>query len=118
MSDGEWHRLHPLTPLLRGGLFLLVLIGVLVANLRERLFELFLPMFTDLPPGVMPPDPVDFLFANNLLLIAAGAAVVVLLILLGSFRLSWRFHTLRIGVDAGCRSGVPFRTLQRVIAPE
>lgn len=113
MSDGEWHRLHPLTPLLRGGLFLLVMIGVLVANLRERLFEIFLPMFTDLPPGVMPPDPVDFLFANNLLLIAAGVAVVVLLILLGAFRLSWRFHTLRIGDDVEVRSGVLFRTHRR-----
>ncbi|MBW9122552.1 hypothetical protein JNB63_20930, partial [Microbacterium trichothecenolyticum] len=27
LSDGEWHRLHPLTPLLRGGLFLIVVIG-------------------------------------------------------------------------------------------
>jgi len=113
MSDGEWHRLHPLTPLLRGGLFLLVLIGVIVANLRERLIELFLPMFTDLPPGAVPPDPVDFLFANNLLLIAAGGAVVVLLVLLGAFRLSWRFHTLRIGDDVEVRSGVLFRTHRR-----
>ncbi|MDF2992105.1 MAG: putative rane protein [Microbacterium sp.] len=113
MSDGEWHRLHPLTPLLRGGLFLLVLIGVIIANLRERLFEIFLPIFTDLPPGVVPPDPVDFLFANNLLLIAAGGAVVVLLILLGAFRLSWRFHTLRIGDDVEVRSGVLFRTHRR-----
>ncbi|KTR95714.1 membrane protein [Microbacterium testaceum] len=113
MSDGEWHRLHPLTPLLRGGLFLLVMIGVLVANLRERLFELFFPVFTDLPPGAMPPDPVDFLFSHNLLLIAAGAVVVVLVILLGAFRLSWRFHTLRIGDDVEVRSGVLFRTHRR-----
>ena len=113
MSDGEWHRLHPLTPLLRGGLFLLVMIGILVANLRERLFELFFPVFTDLPPGAMPPDPVDFLFSHNLLLIAAGAVVVVLVILLGAFRLSWRFHTLRIGDDVEVRSGVLFRTHRR-----
>jgi len=113
MSDGEWHRLHPLTPLLRGGLFLLVMIGILIANLRERLFELFFPVFTDLPPGVMPPDPVDFLFSNNLFLIAAGAVVVVLVILLGAFRLSWRFHTLRIGDDVEVRSGVLFRTHRR-----
>ena len=113
MSDGEWHRLHPLTPLLRGGLFLLVMIGVIIANLRERLLEIFLPMFTDLPPGVMPPDPVDFLFANNLLLIAAGVVLVVLLILLGAFHLSWRFHTLRIGDDVEVRSGVLFRTHRR-----
>lgn len=114
LSDGEWHRLHPLTPLLRGGLFLLVLIGVVVANMRERLLELFLPAVTDLPPGVLPPDPVDFLFANNLLLIAGGIALVVLLVLLGVFRLSWRFHTFRISDDdVEVRSGVLFRTHRR-----
>ena len=37
LSDGEWHRLHPLTPLLRGGLFLVVIAGIVIANLRDRL---------------------------------------------------------------------------------
>ncbi len=54
-SDGEWHRLHPLTPLLRGGLTLVVIVGVIVANLRERLVEWVFPVFTDLPPGSFPP---------------------------------------------------------------
>lgn len=113
-SDGEWHRLHPLTPLLRGGLTLLVIIGVIVANLRERLVELLFPVFTDLPPGELPPDPVDFLFANNLILIAGGATLALLIVLLVLFRLSWRFHTLRIGDDdVEVRSGVLFRTHRR-----
>lgn len=114
LSDGEWQRLHPLTPLLRGGLFLLVVIGIIVANMRERLLELFLPAVTDLPPGVLPPDPVDFLFANNLILIAAGGALAVLIVLLVAFRLSWRFHTFRISDDdVEVRSGVLFRTHRR-----
>ncbi|MCM3501300.1 PH domain-containing protein [Microbacterium sp. P26] len=113
-SDGEWHRLHPLTPLLRGGLSLLVIIGVLVANLRERLIEWFFPVVTELPPGGMPPDPVDFLFSHNLILIAGGVALAVVLVLLALFRLSWRFHTLRIGDDdVEVRSGVLFRTHRR-----
>lgn len=113
-SDGEWHRLHPLTPLLRGGLTLLVIIGLIVANLRERLVEFFFPVFTDLPPGAIPPDPVDFLFANNLILIAGGATLAVLIVLLVLFRLSWRFHMLRIGDDdVEVRSGVLFRTHRR-----
>lgn len=108
-SDGRWHRLHPLTPLLRGGLTLVVIVGLIVANLRERLLELFFPAFTELPP-----DPVDYLFANNLLLIAGGAALAVLVVLLVLFRLSWRFHTLRIGDDdVEVRSGVLFRTHRR-----
>ncbi len=113
-SDGEWHRLHPLTPLLRGGLTLLVVIGVIVANLRERLVELVFPIFTELPPGELPPDPVDFLFANNLILVAGGVTLVVLIVLLVLFRLSWRFHTLRISDDdVEVRSGVLFRTHRR-----
>lgn len=114
LSDGEWQRLHPLTPLLRGGLFLLVIIGIIVANLRERLIVLFLPAVTDLPPGVIPPDPVDFILANNLILIAAGGALAVLIVLLVIFRLSWRFHTFRISDDdVEVRSGVLFRTHRR-----
>jgi putative membrane protein len=36
-ADGEWRRLHPLTPLLRGGRTLLVLLGVLGSQgLRDR----------------------------------------------------------------------------------
>ena len=114
LSDGEWQRLHPLTPLLRGGLFLVVMIGVIVANLRERLIELFLPAVTDLPPGVVPPDPVDFILAHNLILIAGGGALAVLIVLLVIFRLSWRFHTFRISDDdVEVRSGVLFRTHRR-----
>lgn len=114
LSDGEWHRLHPLTPLLRGGLFLLVLIGLVITNLRERLLELFLPAVSDLPPGELPPDPIDFILANNLLLIVGGVVVGVLVILLVAFRLSWRFHTFRIGDDdVEVRSGVLFRTHRR-----
>ena len=113
-SDGEWHRLHPLTPLLRGGLSLLVIIGLLVANARERLIEWFFPIVDELPPGGLPPDPVDFLLANNLILIAGGVALVVVIVLLVLFRLSWRFHTLRIGEDdVEVRSGVLFRTHRR-----
>ncbi len=99
---------------MRGGLTLLVIIGVVVANLRERLVELLFPVFDDLPAGAIPPDPMDFLFANNLILIAAGAALAVLIVLLVLFRLSWRFHTLRIGEDdVEVRSGVLFRTHRR-----
>ena len=41
LADGEWHRLHPATPLLRGGLALIAILGIIIANLRERLVEIF-----------------------------------------------------------------------------
>ena len=120
LSDGEWHRLHPLTPLLRGGLFLLVVIGVVLANLRDRLVFIFLPW---LAPGVgdevvewesVGGDPVDFVIDNNLYVLAAVAVLVVLLVIVAVFYTSWRFHTFRItGDDVEVRSGILFRTQRR-----
>lgn len=120
LSDGEWHRLHPLTPLLRGGLFLIVILGLVVSNLRDRLLYLFIPSLApQIPPGEIkdlegPGDPIDFIIANNLYLIAILVVFGVLLLLLAIFYLSWRFHTLRItGDDVEVRSGILFRTQRR-----
>ncbi|TDN90778.1 PH domain-containing protein [Microbacterium sp. BK668] len=120
LSDGDWHRLHPLTPLLRGGLFLVVVIGIVIANLRDRLVYLFLPMFApDLPAEELEEwegagDPIDFIVANNLYLAAGVAVLLVLIALTVIFYLSWRFHTFRItGDDVEVRSGILFRTQRR-----
>ena len=120
LSDGEWHRLHPLTPLLRGGLFLVVVIGIIIANLRDRLVYLFLPMFApDIPADELEEwqgagDPIDFIVANNLYLVAGLAVLAVLVALVVIFYLSWRFHTFRItGDDVEVRSGILFRTQRR-----
>jgi len=119
LSDGEWHRLHPLTPLLRGGLVLLVVIGIIVANLRDRLFILFVPWFA---PGFEDEaaewegtgDPIDFVVANNLYLLAALSVLGVLVVLIAVFYTSWRFHTFRItDDDVEVRSGILFRTQRR-----
>lgn len=123
LSDGEWHRLHPLTPLLRGGLFLIVVIGVIVANLRDRLLVLFLPW---LAPDLgevgeelrewesSGGDPIDFVVANNLYVAAALSVLGVLLIIVAVFYLSWRFHSFRItDDDVEVRSGILFRTQRR-----
>ncbi len=112
LSDGEWHRLHPLTPVLRGGLFLIVVIGILIANLRDRLIGFLIPEFGDWEDYEN--DPVDYVIDNNLLLIAGAIVLAVLLLLLGIFWVSWRFHTFRItGDDVEVRSGVLFRTHRR-----
>ena len=119
LSDGEWHRLHPLTPLLRGGLFLLVVIGVIVANLRDRLVVVFLPW---LAPDIEDQfgqwersgDPIDFIVVNNLYVVAALGVLAVLIVLVAGFYMSWRFHTFRItGDDVEVRSGILFRTQRR-----
>jgi len=34
LADGEWHRMHPLTPLFKGGLALIIVIGIVISNMR------------------------------------------------------------------------------------
>lgn len=120
LSDGEWHRLHPLTPLLRGGLALLVVLGIVVANMRDRLISIFVPAFApDAPIDEWEEyeaagDPIGWVLANNLLLIALLVTVGVLALIIGAFYLSWRFHTFRItDDDVEVRSGILSRTQRR-----
>ncbi|MDD7944152.1 PH domain-containing protein [Microbacterium sp. NE2HP2] len=120
LSDGEWHRLHPLTPLLRGGLALLVVLGIVVANMRDRLISIFVPAFApDAPIDEWEEyeaagDPIGWVLANNLLLIALLVTVGVLALIIGAFYLSWRFHTFRItDDDVEVRSGILSRTHRR-----
>lgn len=109
LSDGEWHRLHPLTPLLRGGLVLLVVAGIVISNLRDRLIDTFLPGGVDVEG-----DPIDYVFEHDLVFIVLGLVLLGVLIVVALFYVSWRFHTFRVtGDDVEVRSGVLFRTQRR-----
>jgi putative membrane protein len=112
LADGEWHRLHPLTPLLRGGLGFIAIIGIIVANLRERLFEWFLPGLV-CPPGedCGQDDPFGYVVDNGYALIVLLGLLAVLLLCVAVFYVSWRMHTFRITDEVvEVRSGVLFRT--------
>lgn len=112
LSDGEWHRLHPLTPVLRGGLFLLVIFGIVITNFRDRLIGWLFPAVADYDE--YDGDPVDYIWNNNLWLVASLVVLGVLLLVIAWFWLSWRFHTFRItGDDVEVRSGILFRTHRR-----
>ena len=114
LSDGEWHHMHPLTPLMRGGLTLVVVVGVVIANFRDRLISTFVPMMGDEFDYVDEGDPIDFIVSNDLVLLAALVVLGVLLVVLAVFWMMWRFHTFRItGDDVEVRSGVLFRTHRR-----
>jgi putative membrane protein len=109
LSDGEWHRLHPLTPVLRGGLFLIVVLGIVITNLRDRIIAWLFPAS---PVGALRGRPVDYVVRTTCP--RRGLVVLgVLLLLLGGFWLSWRFHTFRITGDVEVRSGILFRTHRR-----
>ncbi|GAA5154656.1 hypothetical protein GCM10025768_26130 [Microbacterium pseudoresistens] len=117
LADGEWHRLHPLTPLLKGGLVLIVVAGIVFNSFRDRLIFWFVSIFT--PRDVHPEefsggDPVDWVLANNLALVALLIVLGVLLVLIVIFWLVWRFHEFRItGDDVEVRKGIVFRSHRR-----
>ena len=120
LADGEWHRLHPASPLLRGGLVLIGVIGFIIANLRERLIDVFLIFVApgserfnraDDFEGDWGNDPISAIVVNGLVGWALIAVAVVLIALVIGFWLSWRMHTFRVTHEAvEVRSGILFRS--------
>ncbi|MDM7893024.1 PH domain-containing protein [Curtobacterium caseinilyticum] len=107
LTDGEWHRLHPLTPLLKGGIFLIVVLGYVLSNLRDQLLEVFIPGGGPQDEG----DPVRYVWEHGAVGWVLLGVVVFLLVLLGLFTVSWRMHEFRVTGDVvEVRSGVLFRS--------
>lgn len=121
LADGEWHRLHPASPLLRGGLVFIAVLGFIIANLRERAIDLFLVIFAPdaerfgVPNGQFDDDwandPVGAIVANGLVGWALIGLVVVVVAVIVGFWLSWRMHTFRVTPEAvEVKSGILFRS--------
>ena len=119
LSDGQWHRLHPATPLLRGGVVTIAILAIVLANFRERLIEWLIPgggewcFGSGCEPGEegYPGDPIAALVESGYLVVALAIAAGVLLLIIGGFWLSWRMHEFRITDElVEVRSGILFRT--------
>lgn len=122
LADGEWHRLHPASPLLRGGLVFIAVLGFIIANLRERLVDMFLVVFApDLRGAVdngynewqddWANDPIGGIVSRGLVGWALAALAVIIILLVVGFWLSWRMHTFRVTHEAvEVRSGILFRS--------
>ena len=92
--DGLWHRLHPATPLLRGGIGLVAVLLYVASTFRERLVGLLFGL-----PDVGG-DPVDEIGRHHLVGPATLIVLAVLLIGVGLFWLSWRTSEFRIDGSA------------------
>ncbi|GAA1815503.1 PH domain-containing protein [Agromyces neolithicus] len=122
LADGEWHRLHPASPLLRGGLVFIAVLGFIIANLRERVVDFFLVVFApesrddlDARYGSWQDewanDPVGAIVTNGLVGWALLGLVVLIIAVIVGFWLSWRMHTFRVTHEAvEVRSGILFRS--------
>ena len=105
LADGDWHRLHPASPVLRGGIFVFALLGFVIANLRERLVDVVfgIPRQSG--------DPLDEIYERGVVGWALLAAAVILIVILIAFTLSWRMHTFRVSDESvEVRSGILFRS--------
>jgi putative membrane protein len=106
LADGDWHRLHPASPLLRGGIFVFALLGFVIANLRERLVDVVF----GIPRGESG-DPLDEIYERGAVGWALLAAAAILIVILVAFTLSWRMHTFRVSDESvEVRSGILFRS--------
>ncbi|MDR9434755.1 PH domain-containing protein, partial [Pontimonas sp.] len=113
-ADGDWHRLHPLTPVLRGGLAVAAIAGVFLATVWDQALTAFSSylVYQEIPDtdiGELPPLP----FGGSLLV---GTGLILLVAALGAgwLWLTWFMHTVRIDDEViEVRDGVLFRTHRR-----
>lgn len=110
-DSAGWRRMHPLTPLMQGGLALLVILGIIIANLREMLIELFVG---ESYSGGGPEELVQTVIAEGMLGIGIAAIFALILLIVFFSWLSWRVHTYRItGEAVENRSGILFKKHRR-----
>jgi putative membrane protein len=89
-ADGQWHRVHPLTPAVRSWQVLAVLLVVFAQESGRNALS-----------GEGFPEPDGFPDSKGLLLTGGGIALgVVLLVAVGLAVLSWRFTRYRVTADA------------------
>ena len=105
-----WRRLHPLSPVVRGGLVILAVVGVLFVNLRDALFQGLDPFDADADLGELGFDPIFGFGWGTVLAVVVGG---VLLVLVVSWLL-WRSATFRITESyVEARRGIIFRSHRR-----
>ncbi|MBE7956426.1 PH domain-containing protein [Microbacterium oxydans] len=117
LANGEWHRMHPLTPLFKGGLALIIIGGIVIANMRDRLISWAVALFAPEEAhygDYAGADPVDWVLSNNLILVALLSVLGLVIVLILIFWFIWRFQQFRItGDHVEVRKGIIFRSHRR-----
>lgn len=112
LADGEWHHLHAATPLLRGGLAFLVVLGIVISNGRDWLVGLFIPDEYDYSD--YSGNPVDIIVANNAVGWVLLAIIGFLILAVAGFWFAWRVAVFRVGdTEVEVKSGIVQRKHRR-----
>ena len=91
LAIGEWRRLHPMTPLLRGGFIVLAVLGWIIAQQWNTLVGLLIPDEYEYQ------DPAwGFVSSPERLVLLLGGTVLLALLVGGGSYLAWRMHTFRV----------------------
>lgn len=102
LLDGQWHKLHPMTPFLRSGLGVLAVLGFTVTVFRDSLINLFL--------GAEQEEWDLWTIIQRYFLWILLGTIVILLIISAMFYLSWKMSSFRITEEnIELRSGIIFK---------
>jgi len=110
LRDGRWYRLHPLTPVLQGGLVIFGVVGFLVAALWETvIFRALLLISGSDERDIAEADTFGALF--EWVVTFGGVLVLVGLAGAAGIWLQWRAHMVRMDDDViEVKKGLIFRT--------
>lgn len=111
---GEWQRMHPLSPLLRGGVVLLAILGYALSQLADRVLDGWgLGWVTGGDPEE-PGDPTAAAIVGHPL-VAVGLAVLLVAVVAAVNVVAWRFTRFRVAPhQVELRQGVLFRQHRQV----
>lgn len=113
LRDGRWYRLHPLTPVLRGGLVAAGLVGVLFATLWETVVLRVILNVLGIEEEEQPEFDPAGRFLESISTFSGGFLLVVVVIAVAIW-LQWRVHMVRMDDDViEVKSGVVFRSSRR-----
>jgi putative membrane protein len=115
---GGWQRLHPLSPLLRGGIVLIAILGYAGSQLFDQVLSsvglgTVFPGEEELPDGVDSNGPIEEAIRHPVLALAFVVALLAVVALVNW--VSWRFSRFRVGGgQVELRQGVLFRQHRQV----
>lgn len=112
VPDDEWQHLHPLSPVLRGGVVFLAVVGYVLSQVADSVFRALTPGGSS---GRSGPDDSGLEQVRAFPLIALGLFLAVVAGSVAAGWLSWKFSKFRIeGNHVELRTGWLFRQHRQV----